>query len=51
MIINCYRLADRFKQNPAVFLTMPVSEVTLHLIYTIKLTDIQNAARADKDDE
>ena len=50
MIINCYRLADRFKQNPAIFLTMPVSEVTLHLIYTIKLTEAQNAAR-ERDDE
>jgi hypothetical protein len=44
-ILNCYRLADRFKQNPAVFLNMPLSEVSLHLAYTIRLIEAQNAAR------
>jgi len=52
MILNCYRLADRYKQNPAVFLNMPIfSELHLHLGYTIRLTDIQNAARTQRDDD
>lgn len=51
MILNCYRLADRFKQNPAVFLDMPVSEVSLHITFTIKLIEAQRAARERNDDD
>jgi hypothetical protein len=47
VILNCYKLADRYKQNPTVFLNMPLSEVSLHLVYTIKLA----LARAKRDEE
>jgi hypothetical protein len=50
-VLNCYRLADRFKQNPAVFLQMPLSEIGWHMDYTIKLIEAQRAARAREDDE
>jgi hypothetical protein len=52
MILNCYRLADRYKQNPIVFLSMPLSEVGMHLTYTVKLIEAQHAARErDIDDD
>jgi hypothetical protein len=52
LILNCYRLADRFKQNPAVFLQLPLSEISMHINYTIKLIEAQRVARArDSDDE
>jgi len=51
VILNCYRLADRFKQNPAVFLNMPLSEVNLHLSFTIMLVEAQDAARARREEE
>jgi hypothetical protein len=51
MILNCYRLADRFKQNPAVFLGMPLSEIGWHMDYTVKLIEAQRAARQREDDE
>ena len=50
-ILNCYRLADRFHQNPEVFLEMPVSRVNWHIHYTIKLIEAQaKAQRAARDD-
>jgi hypothetical protein len=50
--LNCYRLADRYKQSPAVFLNMPLSEIGLHITYTIKLIEAQRAAReSDKTDD
>jgi hypothetical protein len=51
LLLNCYRLADRFKQNPAVFLQMPVSEVGMHIRYTIKLIEAQRAARERGEDD
>jgi hypothetical protein len=51
VILNCYRLADRFKQNPTIFLEMPLSAVNLHLVYTIKLIEAQRAARERNDDD
>lgn len=45
VILNCYRLADRYKQNPLVFLQTPISEINLHVNYTIKLIEVQRAAR------
>lgn len=50
IIINCYRLADRFHQNPEVFIEMPVSRVNQHLYYTIKLIELQEKARRPRDD-
>jgi hypothetical protein len=54
MILNCYRLADRYKQNPMVFLNTPISEVNWHVHYTILLSELQQLARErerDKDDD
>jgi hypothetical protein len=51
MVLNCYRLADRYKQNPAVFLNMPLSEIGWHLDYTVKLIEAQRAARQHDDDD
>lgn len=51
IILDCYRLADRFKQNPSVFLHMPMSELYIHKRYTIRLIDAQMAARANDDDD
>jgi hypothetical protein len=45
LILNCYRLADRFKQNPMVFLQLPVSEINMHIHYSIKLIEAQRDAR------
>jgi hypothetical protein len=50
-ILNCYRLADRFRQSPDMFLRMPLSEVNVHIHYTIKLIEAQRAAREREDDE
>ena len=48
-ILNCYRLADRYHQNPDVFTEMPLSRVHEHLFYTIKLIEAQNKARPRDD--
>jgi hypothetical protein len=45
IILNCYRLADRFHQNPEVFLDMPVTRVNWHIHYTVKLIEAQNKAQ------
>jgi hypothetical protein len=51
LILNCYRLADRFKQNPDVFIDMPISRLRTHLHYTIKLIEAQEKARPRDDDD
>jgi hypothetical protein len=48
--LNCYRLADRYHQNPEVFLAMPVSRIDGHIRNTIKLIEAQNRARPRNDD-
>jgi len=50
IIINCYRLADRYHQNPEVFIDMPVSRVEQHIRYTIKLIHLQEKARKPRDE-
>jgi len=42
VILNCYRLADRYHQNPDVFVEMPLSKVNEHVYYTIRLNELQN---------
>jgi hypothetical protein len=49
LILNCYRLADRFHQSPEVFLEMPLSRIDMHVHYTVKLTRLQRAAQQDDD--
>lgn len=45
MILNCYRLADRYKQDPMIFLQQPLSQIGNHIHYTVKLMDLQREAR------
>jgi hypothetical protein len=51
VILNCYRLADRFHQNPETFLAMPLSRVEQHIYYTVRLIEAQNRARPHDDDD
>jgi hypothetical protein len=50
IILNCYRLADRYHQNPELFLDMPVSAVERHIDWTIKLIEAQRRAQEQSDD-
>jgi hypothetical protein len=50
LILNCYRLADRFHQNPEVFLEMPMSRIDMHVEYTVKLSRLQRQAQQSDDD-
>lgn len=52
LILNCYRLADWYHQNPDLFLSMPISRIDDHLHYTAKLIDAKQRAQArDSDDD
>jgi hypothetical protein len=51
LALNCYRLADRFHQNPAVFLSMPISEIGMHVHYTVRLIELRKAAQSGVDDD
>lgn len=50
IILDCYRLAERFHQNPETFTEMPLSRLNNHIKYTIRLVEAQNKARARNDD-
>jgi hypothetical protein len=45
IILNCYRLAERYHQNPDVFVDMPLSKIDAHIRYTVRLIEAQNRAR------
>ncbi len=49
LILNCYRLADRFHQDPTIFLEMPISQVDRHIYWTVELIKAQRAAQPDDD--
>lgn len=49
LILDCYRLADRFHQNPEVFLEMPLSRIERHVHFIVKLTRLQRQAQQDSD--
>lgn len=51
LFLNCYRLADRFHQNPDVFLSMKLSDIDRHVYYTIKLHKKQQDATRPIDDD
>lgn len=51
LILNCYRLADRFHQSPDVFLSMSITDIERHVRYTVKLTKLQRAAQGGDDDD
>jgi hypothetical protein len=44
-------LADRFKQNPDIFIDMPISRLQTHIHYTIKLIEAQEKARPRDEDD
>lgn len=50
IILDCYRLADRFHQNPETFTEMPLSRLNDHIKYTIRLIEAQSKARERGDD-
>jgi hypothetical protein len=50
VIIDCYRLANWYKQNPTVFLAMPLSEVRLHVHRTAQLWEIMARERRERDE-
>jgi hypothetical protein len=51
LILNCYRLADRYKRNPDEFIDMPISRLLMHVRYTIELIDVQERARHPRDED
>lgn len=51
LILNCYRLAERFHQSPDAFLSMPISDIGRHVHYAIKLTELRERANAPIDDD
>jgi len=40
VILDCYRLAKWYSVNPETFLSLPISEVKLHLERTVQLAKI-----------
>jgi len=46
LVLDAYRLADRFKQNPEVFLAMPLSEIERHITRLAQL--LETMAREQK---
>jgi hypothetical protein len=49
IILDCYRLAKWFHVNPEIFLSIPLSEVTLHLRRAAQLDREQQATTGDED--
>jgi hypothetical protein len=47
MILDCYRLARLYHVSPEVFLSMPFSEVRIHLTRTAELTRRQQPVDDD----
>ena len=50
IVLDCYRLAYHYKQNPELFLNMTLGEVQTHLSRTIQLMKIMNAESAPDGD-
>jgi hypothetical protein len=48
-VLDCYRLARFYHQNPEVFLALPLSEVRMHMRRTSQLADKFSSARDDDD--
>ena len=51
LIVNCYRMAQKFAQSPEVFLNMPISRFNAHLYYTVRMMEAENRARRRRDDD
>jgi hypothetical protein len=49
VILDCYRLARWYHVSPEVFLSMPLSDVGLHLYRSAQCDRAQHAATSDDD--
>jgi hypothetical protein len=49
IILDCYRLARWYRVSPEVFLSMPLTDVALHLHRTAQCDRAQRAANSDDD--
>jgi len=50
-VLDCYRLAREYHQNPNVFLEMPMSEVRIHMERTIELALIREREQQLRDED
>jgi hypothetical protein len=50
-ILDCYRLAKYYHTDPRVFIEMPLSEVSRHLRWTIKLAKTMREEARDPEDD
>jgi hypothetical protein len=49
LVLDCYRLARWYRQNPEVFLAMPMSQVRLHMEHTLRLRRLMRRESSDED--
>ncbi|MHC2400226.1 hypothetical protein ACVMGC_004770 [Bradyrhizobium barranii subsp. barranii] len=49
IILDCYRLARWYHVSPEIFLSMPLSDVALHLTRTAQCDRVQQQATGDDD--
>jgi hypothetical protein len=45
-VLDAYRLAHFYGQNPDTFLRMPLNELAMHMSQTIRLREVQRTERA-----
>lgn len=50
LVLDCYRLARWYHQSPEVFLNMPLDEVHLHLLRTLRLAALMRQPQTNDDD-
>ena len=51
IILNCYWLAQWYHQNPEVFLSMPISQVQIHMMRTQRIAEIRREYSAAQSDD
>jgi hypothetical protein len=51
IILDCYRLARWYHVSPEVFLSMGISEISLHMQRTAECAQAQRSANSSSDDE
>jgi len=49
MVLDCYRLARLYHVSPDVFLSLPVSQVQLHLWRSYQLNQVMEQETTDQD--
>jgi len=50
-VLDCYRLARWYHQSPEIFLNMPLDEVRIHLVRTLKLAAMMRRHQQADDDD